>query len=73
MRQSRGERRKSGVPVDDDDASVAANVAERLVVRTGDDMTTIAAHETELRRQGGRRNRGVFPRIGVTGARRGIY
>lgn len=31
----------------DDDSGVAADVAQRLVVRAGDDVAAVAAHEAE--------------------------
>lgn len=45
------------VVADDDDAGVAADVAEGLVVRAGDDVPAVAAHEPQPRRDGGRRRR----------------
>lgn len=41
---------EGGVAVDDDDARVAADVAERFVVGAGDDVAAVAAHQPELRR-----------------------
>lgn len=35
-------------PVDDDDAGIAADVAEGLVVGAGDYVAAIAAHQAEL-------------------------
>jgi hypothetical protein len=55
---------EGGVPIHDDDPCVAADVAERLVVRTWHDVTTVAAHQPELIRSRSedmvfRRRRGV--------------
>lgn len=62
---------KGGVAVDDDDSGVAADVAEGLVVGTGDDVTAIAAHEAELG-AGDRWQMVVHPRVGIAGARRRV-
>lgn len=43
------EVRKSGRTLHDDHASVTADVAEGLVVRTGDYVATVAAHQAEFR------------------------
>lgn len=39
--------------VHDDDSGVAADVAERLVVRARDYVAAVAAHETKLGAHGG--------------------
>lgn len=54
------------VAVDDDDARVAADVAESLVVGAGDDVAAVAAHEAQLLR---RRWRVGIPGVGVAGMR----
>lgn len=46
--ETHAEVRECGMAVDDDNTSVAADVAEGLIVRTGDNVAAIAAHETEL-------------------------
>lgn len=40
---------KSGRTLHDDHASVTADVAEGLVVRTGDYVATVTAHQAEFR------------------------
>ena len=52
------------------DARVTTHVAEGLVVGAGDDVPTVAAHETEL---GGCRHKGLVPGVGVAGTRRGFH
>lgn len=42
---------EGGLPVDDDDAGVAADVAEGLVVGAGNYVAAVAAHEAELLRR----------------------
>lgn len=39
---------KRGMAIDNDNAGVAANVAEGLVVRARDDMPAVAAHHAEF-------------------------
>lgn len=51
-----GDRGQLAVP-HYDDAGVAADVAEGLVVRAGDDVAAVAAHEPQLRSEGGRPSR----------------
>lgn len=63
---------KGSMSVDDDYARVTAYVAERLVVGAGDYMPSVTAHEAEFLRRL-RWRRVVVPRIGVAGARGGIY
>lgn len=60
---------KRSVTVDDDDASIPADVAERLVVWAGDYVPTVAAHEAELRCWLRWRGVGV-PGVGLAGAGR---
>lgn len=73
MGEARAEIGEVGVAVDDDDAGLAADVAEGFVVGAGDDVAAKAAHEAKL----GAWDRGerlVEPagRICVAGARRGV-
>lgn len=49
-----GEGGEVGVPVDDDDAGGAADIAEGLVMGAGDYVSTVAAHHAQLSRGGGR-------------------
>lgn len=70
--EARTEVGKGGVAVDDEDAGLAADVAEGFVVGAGDDVAAVAAHESEL----GAWDRGerlVEPAgFCVAGARRGV-
>ena len=61
--------------VDNDDAGVAADVAEGLVMWARNDVATVTAHEAELGGGGrvGRRKESLIPRVSVTGTRRGVY
>lgn len=63
---------KRGTAVDNDDPGVAADVAERLVVGARDDVTTVAAHETEPGGGGCVCRRRILPRVGVAGTRGGV-
>lgn len=70
VREAGVEVREGGVAVGDDDAGVTADVAEGLVVRAGDDVAAVAAHEAELGARDGRERVVIFPIVGA-GARRG--
>lgn len=71
-REASREIGEGGVAIDDDDARLAAKVAERFVGGAGNNMAAIAAHEAELggRRRGGE---GFIPGLTAAGARRGIH
>ena len=59
--------------VDDDDAGVAADVGEGLVVGAGGDVAAVADHEAELGGGGGGGRRvGFVPGVGEAGARGGV-
>lgn len=58
---------KRSLTVDDDDTGIPADVAERLVVWAGDYVSTVAAHEAELRWWLRWRRVGV-PGVGLAGA-----
>lgn len=56
-----------GVSVGDDYAGVAADVAEGFVVRAGDYVAAVAAHEAELWSSGGEGGeRGFVEGVGVS-------
>lgn len=65
------ERREGSVAVHHNHASIAADVAQDLVVRTRDDGAAVAAHQSELRVESRGRS-WVVPRVRVAGARRGV-
>jgi hypothetical protein len=46
--EARAEVGEGGVAVDDDDAGLAADIAEGFVVGPGNDVAAVAAHEAEL-------------------------
>ena len=69
--EARAEVNEGGMAVDDDDSGVTTDVAEGLVVGTGDDMATIAAHEAELSTWD-RWQSIVRPRVGIAGPRRRV-
>lgn len=70
FREARREVGEGGVAVDDDDAGLAADVAEGLVVGAGDDVAAVAAHQAEP--SAGAGGDWVVPGIGVAGPGGGV-
>lgn len=71
-RETATEVLEGGMPIDDDDACVAADVAKGLVMWAWHDVAAIAAHQAEL----GTRYMGkvlISPVFNNAGARRGIH